>query len=282
MLAVSCCSAVHVYGNGRSGGGFTPTKIRTFRLGADWGIGCIQSGFHILVRHGTSSAAKAVCICKSNAGDSAEEWTPSITSCGNEFGPPLTGGQPDRRNASAISFANMNASASPLWKSICTWSVAAIGPRIPAIFVLSCGDRRRGSDIRSSTVALSIASANDLFNRALSSVWMRLSHIPNATSPTIPIAIAALVMADSRKNSLYGGSSQSKINSATTATITSAPHQIPQRSHDAEASSNLLSAACFIVPRGRYHAGKNVLRALFVALVFWSLILGFLLLVVAQ
>lgn len=121
------------------------------------------------------------------------------------------------------------------------------------------------------------AAANLSFERRRNSVWMLLSHMPRATSPTMPNAIAALVMADSLRNVLYGGSSQSITNSVATATTTATPHQMTQRSHDADASSSWLSAALLIVPRGKYHAGKNRLRTVLVALVVCSLLMAALL-----
>ena len=108
------------------------------------------------------------------------------------------------------------------------------------------------------------------FDRLRSSVWMRLSHIPNATSPTIPAATPISVNADNFKKILYGGSIHAMANSTATEIITNIPHHIPHLSHDDDASSNWLSAA-YIVPRGKYHAGKNRLRTVLLAVIFWSL-----------
>ena len=110
------------------------------------------------------------------------------------------------------------------------------------------------------------------FDRLLSSVWMRLSHIPNKTSPTTPSAIPASVKAESVKNAAYVGSIQNEItNSAITETTTNTPHPMPHHSQDDDASSSWLSAA-FIRPLRKYHAGKNGLRAFILFFVFWSLI----------
>jgi hypothetical protein len=58
--------------------------------------------------------------------------------------------------------------------------------------------------------------------------------------------------------------------SAMTEMTTSTPHHMLHRSHDDDASSNIFSMA-FIVPFGRYHAGKNRLRTVLIALTVWTL-----------
>ncbi len=114
------------------------------------------------------------------------------------------------------------------------------------------------------------ASPSLAFDRLRSSVWIRLFHIPKPTSPTIPMAIAASVMAEYAKNELYGGAAQAITSSAITETTTNAPHQIAHRSHDDDALSNWFSVA-FIVPFGRHHAGKNNFRTFLIAVAVWSL-----------
>jgi hypothetical protein len=121
-----------------------------------------------------------------------------------------------------------------------------------------------------------VASATFLFDRSRSSVWMRPSHIPNKTSPTIPSAIAPSVIADSVRNVLYGGSIQAITSSAITATTTNAPQQIPHRSHDDDPLSRSPSVA-FIFPFGRYQGGKGSFLTFLMALIVWSPILGFIL-----
>jgi hypothetical protein len=75
--------------------------------------------------------------------------------------------------------------------------------------------------------------------------------MPNKTSPTIPTAIAASVIAESVRNVLYGGSIQAMTSSAITETMTSAPQQIPHRSHDDDPFSRSPSVAF-----GKYQGGK--------------------------
>jgi hypothetical protein len=45
------------------------------------------------------------------------------------------------------------------------------------------------------------------------------------------------------------------------------------RSQDVDAFSSWVSVA-YIVPRGRYHAGKNSLRTFVIALIVWSLLMA--------
>jgi hypothetical protein len=125
---------------------------------------------------------------------------------------------------------------------------------------------RQALAARSFSVSRSAFAAR-LFDLSRSSVCIRLFNMPNKTSPTMPIATSASVMAEILKKVLYGGSTQAMISSAITAPITNAPHQIPHFSHEEDASSNIFSAAAFIVPRGRYHAGKNRLRTFLIAVV---------------
>jgi hypothetical protein len=132
------------------------------------------------------------------------------------------------------------------------------------------------SEARSLALAASFTATPSLaLERSLSSVWMRLSHIPNRTSPIIPIPITASGQTDNFKNVSYGGSHQAIMSSATTERTTNTPHQIPTFSHDFDAPSNSISRAYF-VPFGRYHAGKNGLRtflfALLFGLLFWAVI----------
>ena len=121
-----------------------------------------------------------------------------------------------------------------------------------------------------------IASASLTFERLRNAVWIRLFHMPNTTSPTIPTATPASGTTESFKNRPYDGSMIAMISSAMMEIMTSAPHQILHRSHDSDAPSNSFSSALF-VPFGRYHAGKNGFRTLFFALLIWSLMAAFLL-----
>ncbi len=126
------------------------------------------------------------------------------------------------------------------------------------------------------SAAPAMASATFLSDRTRNSVWMRPSHIPNRTSPTMPNAIATSVIANSVRNVLYGGLIQAMISSAITATTTTAPQRIPHRSHDDDPFSKSPSVA-FIVPFGKYQGGKGSFITFLMSIIFWSLVLGLIL-----
>ena len=108
-------------------------------------------------------------------------------------------------------------------------------------------------------------------DQLLSSVWIRLSHILNRTSPIMPIAMAISGQIDSVRNHSYGGSRQAMTSSAATAVTTNAPQHMAHLSHDDDDRSNSGSRA-FFIPFGKYHAGKGDFRTFFLALAFWALI----------
>jgi hypothetical protein len=116
-----------------------------------------------------------------------------------------------------------------------------------------------------------------VLERIRNSVWIRESFPLKRTSPTIPNATAASADAEPHcsKNESYGGWIPEITNSAITATTTNAAHQIPHRSHDDDASSNWWSTA-FIVPFGKYHAGKSGFREFLTAVAVWSLMFALL------
>ena len=117
------------------------------------------------------------------------------------------------------------------------------------------------------------ASPSSSFDSFLSAVWMRLSNIPNRTSPTIPIPMTASGQIDSFKNVSYGGSHQAMMSSTATERTTNTPHQIPHVSQEEDATSSSGSEA-FFVPFGKYHAGMNRVRtlasALLAGVLFWG------------
>lgn len=300
-----------------AGGGFGATKIYKFGdvelLGRYSGA---RTGTSIQAIVNCASKNTRFIDC-SSVGGSALAIRPN-TVLRHEFGPclTLTIGTPAAIKTPTNSRENMYASASPDSNSIRTSRLFAT-PSIPRRRAIHCSSERcrqtvnrsisavrsrasaasfsnfaarviasadsafAATDCIIAMAAASCASATRSFDLLRSSVWIRLFRIPNRTSPTIPNAIAALVTADSLKKILYGGASQSTNNSAITAATTSAPQPTPHHSHDDDASSSWLSAACFIVPRGRYHAGKSGFRTFLLGLLFWSLTIGFLLWLIA-
>lgn len=208
-----------------------------------------------------------------------------VPSVSHEFAPPRPLFTPASLNIFAISPAYMNASASDRSNSIKTWSDAVLSRIASAIWRHCSGEICRHAVMRSisavrscaaaasfsSVAARSIASSTRLFDRVRSSVCMRLSQMPNATSPTIPTAVPASVNRESNRNVLYGGSTSEITNDAATEIITRAPNPIAHHSLEEDASSSWFSAV-FIRPFGKNQAGKNGFRTLLFAMVFWSLI----------
>jgi hypothetical protein len=161
------------------------------------------------------------------------------------------------------------------------------GRRSSINFAICSGARLRGALNRSranwasaarllASPASFTASARLAFERFRNSVWIRLFHMLNMTSPTIPMATPASGAAESVKNRPYGGWMMAMTNSAMMHTMTKKPHQILQRSQDSDAPSSSFSLA-FFVPLGRYHAGKNGFRTCCVAFMVWLLIFALLL-----
>lgn len=137
--------------------------------------------------------------------------------------------------------------------------------------------------IRFASAARSLASPASFtaserlsFERFRNSVCIRLFHMLNMTSPTMPTATPASGTSESVKNRSYGGLIMATINSAMMQTMTSAPHHLLHRSQDSDAPSNPFVLA-FFVPFGRYHSGNNSCRVFFVAVMTWSIMLAFIL-----
>jgi hypothetical protein len=198
---------------------------------------------------------------------------------------------PASANTVARASAYINASGSPFWYSKNNLSDGAISFSDLTISALLSGEIDRHAVIRwssavlsrasaasfSSLAARSIASSTRLFDRFRSSVWMRLFRAPNLTSPTIPNATRALAAADPHcsKNESYNGWIPAIRNSATTPATTNPANQTPHCSHDDDAASSWLSVA-YIVPSGRYHAGKRTLRAFLMGVGFGAVMFAIL------
>jgi hypothetical protein len=172
--------------------------------------------------------------------------------------------QPHRENIVPISCANeLHSGSAPT-----NWIVNEYfgrSARNLVIVSISVEDslRQESSDfsfsvISSASAARTVASATLLFDRPRNSVWMRLSHIPNITSPTIPRAISASAAADPQRSQgeSYDGWTIVRTSSAITEITTTTPHPIAHRSHDEDPSSSWSSLA-YIVLLGRYHGGKR-------------------------
>ncbi len=160
-------------------------------------------------------------------------------------------------------FTCSNWPASPWMKSHCAW-LSSLGRNWFSSSALA----------RSAFAARSIASASFAFERLRNSVWIRESILPDTTSPTMPMAIQASVIADPHRQRLesYGGWTAAIITSTATAATTNPANIHSQNSNDDDAPSNS-SLLAFIVPFGRRHDEKSF-RGFWVGLLVSLLMFG--------
>lgn len=272
---------------GNLGGGLAATSTRTFGAGC---LGGNQSGLYIRGDTGTCALLKQPVTNDGFASSATAMCNPNNISCGNSVACSETLDPADKK-MSAIWSAYINTSALSRANSMQTSKDGAIGrsssmicSRFSSGIVryavnrsMSATRPRASAASFSSLAARPVASTRRLFDRPRSSVWMWPFHmVPSRTSPVIPMATAASVTADSVKNIRYGGSIQAMMSSTTTETTTNAAHHSPQHSQDAAAASNWSSLVAFIVPRGRYHAGKNRIRTFLLAALVWGVMFALL------
>lgn len=236
-----------------------PTKIAGISTGAP------SRGNPVLGPHPTENPALENAIYKGTALTSGGRSGSVIYSSGHTrpiCGAPIVTLISAYVRARAISDANAVASKS---------QTAVIQTAVTFPFrvwsSLNCASVRwRGSNCSSARAARSVAAVSLSVSRFRSSLWMWPFHIvPSTTSTVMPSAIIASVTAESVKKELYGGSTQASTTSAITASTTAPAPPRPQRSHDVDAFSNSLLLA-YIVPFGRYHAGKGSFRAFLIGM----------------